>query len=55
MNNRKIIFIQAEDTGKMREFLGSIEQSEYTFILLPLNTKILSLKEIKNLLKSIGD
>ena len=51
------VFVQApSDTiEQLRKVLGDIKQSEYFFVILPLEVKLMTKREVKELLLSLPD
>ena len=51
----KMIFVQAneKDCSKLGHFLGSLQQHEYYFVILPPDTKVLTKDEVIELLQRV--
>jgi len=51
----KVVFVQTKEENMkgLGSLLGSIQQDEYHFVVLPMDTKLLTKEEVRELLEQI--
>ncbi len=48
-----IVQVRQADVAKISDMLGSIKQSDYFFAILPLDAKLLSIEQVRQLLTEL--